>query len=269
MKSGKMTDGARPGPDDLLLVLLVHLLDAAEEPRLDERSLLDRTRHAARLLRATCAAATGRSIRPVVLLRTGAVAHRRLAPGCLGRHARRRLALATAVRMVARGHGHAAGLGSAAQVPRPRRPCRGSGSRGRGCSPDRPLPCTGSATRRTSPDGQAHLGRSRPPWRAAGPRCRPSGRSGRPCRARARCCGSSCRAGCCASGRALPTRASADGPATTTSPTFSPFGSEHVALLAVDVVEQADPGRAVGVVLDRRQLWPGLPILSRLKSIRR
>src|ERR1035437_661919 len=36
----------RPGLDDLLLVALVHRLDAGEEPRLDERSLLDRTRHA-------------------------------------------------------------------------------------------------------------------------------------------------------------------------------------------------------------------------------
>ena len=59
--------------------------------------------------------------------------------------------------------------------------------------------------------------------------------------------------GMLASGRALPTRASASGPATTTSPTLQAVRQEHVALLAVAVVEQADPGRAVRVVLDRRQ----------------
>src|SRR3954463_497285 len=36
---------AGPGLDDPLLVALVHLLDAAEEPRLDVRPLLDRTGH--------------------------------------------------------------------------------------------------------------------------------------------------------------------------------------------------------------------------------
>src|ERR1035437_9788771 len=45
-KIGKDYGRTRPGLDDLLLVALFHRLDAAEEPRLDERSLLDRTRHA-------------------------------------------------------------------------------------------------------------------------------------------------------------------------------------------------------------------------------
>ena len=47
-------------------------------------------------------------------------------------------------------------------------------------------------------------------------------------------------------------RLRADGPATTTSPTLQAVRQEHVALLAVAVVEQADPRRAVRVVLDRR-----------------
>ena len=38
------------------------------------------------------------------------------------------------------------------------------------------------------------------------------------------------------------------------SPTFRPFGREDVALLAVRVVQQGDAGRAVRVVLDRRDL---------------
>src|SRR5450759_5853382 len=50
---------ARPALDDLLLVLLVHRLDAAEEPRLDERSLLDRTRHASLLCLTACRGASG------------------------------------------------------------------------------------------------------------------------------------------------------------------------------------------------------------------
>ena len=54
--------------------------------------------------------------RPVVLLRAGAMAHGGLAPRGLGRHAGGRLALAAAVRMVARVHDHAAHLGPAAHV---------------------------------------------------------------------------------------------------------------------------------------------------------
>jgi len=45
MNVGKMTGRAGPGLDDLLLVALVHLLDAAEEPGLDEGALLDGTGH--------------------------------------------------------------------------------------------------------------------------------------------------------------------------------------------------------------------------------
>ena len=55
-------------------------------------------------------------------------------------------------------------------------------------------------------------------------------------------------------GSALPTRASALSPAMTVSPTCEAVGHEDVALLAVGVVEQADARRAVGVVLDGREL---------------
>src|SRR3954468_24063245 len=49
----------------------------------------------------------------------GAVAHGRLAPRRLGRHARRALALTTAVRMVARVHDDAADFRPTAHVARP------------------------------------------------------------------------------------------------------------------------------------------------------
>src|SRR5712691_10220095 len=52
--------GARPGLDDLLLVAPVHLLDPPLEAELDERALLDRTRHLATSL-LTCDDASGRS----------------------------------------------------------------------------------------------------------------------------------------------------------------------------------------------------------------
>ena len=56
-----------------------------------------------------------------------------------------------------------------------------------------------------------------------------------------------------ASGRALPTRASAVRPRHDRVAHLEPVREEHVALLAVAVVEQADPRRAVRVVLDRRE----------------
>src|SRR5258706_2813633 len=52
---------ARPGLDDLLLVAPVHLLDPPLEAELDERALLDRTRHLATSL-LTCDDAIGRSV---------------------------------------------------------------------------------------------------------------------------------------------------------------------------------------------------------------
>src|SRR3954452_10209532 len=50
---------------------------------------------------------------------TGPIAHRRLAPRRLGRHPRRGLALATAVRMVTRVHHDAPNLGTLAEMPGP------------------------------------------------------------------------------------------------------------------------------------------------------
>ena len=53
------------------------------------------------------------------------------------------------------------------------------------------------------------------------------------------------------SGRQLPTAAGASAPLRTWSPAFRPFGGQDVSLLAVDVVQQGDPGAAVRIVLDR------------------
>src|SRR6478735_12502079 len=53
---------------------------------------------------------------PGGLVASGAMAHRGLAPWCLGRHAGGRLALATTMRMVTRVHHHTAHLRSLAHV---------------------------------------------------------------------------------------------------------------------------------------------------------
>src|SRR4029079_8126077 len=105
---------ARPGLDDLLLVLLVHQLDAAEQAGLDERAPLDRSGHssASRLLPATRA-----DDHAARLTAPGPVAHGRLAPRRLGRHPRRGFALAASLRMVSRVHDDASDLGPLAHVP--------------------------------------------------------------------------------------------------------------------------------------------------------
>src|ERR671922_2770498 len=100
---------ARPGLADFLLVALVHLLDPAEETGLDERALLDGTGH--RLLPPRLLAMPRADDQPSGRLGPpGAVAHGGLAPRGLGRHPGRGLALATAVRMVARVHDDSADL---------------------------------------------------------------------------------------------------------------------------------------------------------------
>ena len=199
--------------------------------------------------------------RPVVLLRAGAVAHGGLAPRGLGRHAGGRLALATAVRMVARVHHHAAHLGPPAHVPRSDRPCRCSGSRGRGCPPGRPWPC--SACRPGAPRRRAGApGRCRPPWPGAGPRRPRSGRSGRPCRAPARCCGAGCRAGPTTAAGRCRRAPRPSGRRPRCHPTLRPLRHEDVALLAVRVVEQADARRAVRVVLDRGERGGHVPLVA-------
>ena len=60
--------------------------------------------------------------------------------------------------------------------------------------------------------------------------------------------------GICASGRQLPTVGGASLPLITVSPFFKPVGSQDVSLLAVDVVQQGDAGRAIRIVLDRIDL---------------
>ena len=86
-----------------------------------------------------------------------------------------------------------------------------------------------------------------------------NGRSGRRGRGRARCCGWWCRAGCSCSGSALPTRASRPVAGDDDVADAEPVGHEHVALLAVAVVEQADARRAVRVVLDSSRGAPARP----------
>src|SRR5829696_3124011 len=106
---------ARPGLDDLLLALLVHQLDAAEQPGLDERALLDGSGHLSPPLLLAMPRADDESTRSSA---PGSIAHRGLAPWRLRGHARRGLALAAAVRMVPRVHDDAADLGPLAHVPR-------------------------------------------------------------------------------------------------------------------------------------------------------
>src|SRR3954463_15164402 len=107
---------ARPGLHDLALVPLVHALHADEKPLLDERSLLDRTRHALAPLALPMAAADDQPAGGVRATR--AIAHGGLPPRRLGRHAGRRLALATTMRVVTRGHRDATHLGPLAHVAR-------------------------------------------------------------------------------------------------------------------------------------------------------
>src|SRR5918992_85176 len=103
----------RPGLQHLALVALVHVVDAADQARVDERSLLDGTTHRALL---TPPVPTANDHLSGGLVAPGAEAHGRLAPRRLRRHAGGRLALATAVRVVAGVHHHAAHLRAAAHV---------------------------------------------------------------------------------------------------------------------------------------------------------
>src|SRR6185436_13666965 len=97
----------------LALVALVHLVDAAEEAGIDEGSLLDGTAH--RTLLTSSIPATNDHLAGRLVL-AGAQPHGGLAPGRLGWHAGRGLALTTAVRMVAGVHHHAADLGAPPHV---------------------------------------------------------------------------------------------------------------------------------------------------------
>src|SRR5919201_5801521 len=88
----------RPGPDHPLLVLLVHRLDAAHQPLLDERPLLAAATHLALLL-ASSSCPDDQLVRFLVL-RTGALAERGDAPRRLLVPEAFGLCLAAAVRMV-------------------------------------------------------------------------------------------------------------------------------------------------------------------------
>src|SRR6476646_10723959 len=106
-----------PGLHDLLLVAPVHLLDPPLEAELDERALLDGTRH----LRPPSLLAMARADDQASgrLRATGAVTHGGLAPRGLRRHAGRRLALAATMGMVARVHDDATDLRPLSEVPGP------------------------------------------------------------------------------------------------------------------------------------------------------
>src|SRR6185369_10868860 len=182
---------------------------------------------------------------------TGSIAHRRLAPRGLGRHPRRGLALATAVRMVARVHDHAADLRSLAHVAsaaglaevlvlvlevadladRGHAPERDPAHLARG-HPDRGVVAflgeqLGGGARR--PDDLAALSRDeldvvdRRAERDVG------------------------------EGQGVAEPRLRIGPGDDHVTDLQAVRQEHVALLAVAVEQEADPGRAVRVVLDRRE----------------
>src|SRR5919201_2420505 len=93
---------ARPGADHPLLVLLVHRLDAAHQPLLDERPLLGTPAHLTFLLPAP-AGADDQLVRFLVLP-ARALAERGHAPRRDGMPPALRLALAAAMRVVDRVH---------------------------------------------------------------------------------------------------------------------------------------------------------------------
>src|SRR5664279_5966317 len=240
----------RPGLDDPLLIALVHVLDAAEQAGLDERSLLDGARHLVpsfRLLAMTGAddQATAR------LVATGAQAHGRLAPGRLGRHARGRLALAATMGMVARVHHHPADLRPLPEMAGPAGLAQvlvlvvkvaDLADRGHASNADP------ADLARWQPDlgvvallGQQLGGNAR---RADDLAALARHELDVVDRGAQRDVGD--RQGVADPGLGFGTRDDhvAD---------LQPVGQEHVALLAIAVVEQTDPGRPVRVVLDRGQ----------------
>src|SRR6266511_1949551 len=95
-----------PGADHPLLVHVVHRLDAAHQPLLDERSFLRRPGHLALLLAAP--AAPDDQLVGFLVLLARALAERRHAPWSDGVPAALRLALAAAVRVVDGVHRRAA-----------------------------------------------------------------------------------------------------------------------------------------------------------------
>ena len=177
------------------------------------------------------------------------VAHRRLAPGRLGRHARRALAFAAAVGVVPRCHRHATDLRTLAHV---------AGAPGLAEAlvlvlDVRHLPDCRHAPHRHPAHlarGEADLGqvallREQLGGRAGGPDDLATlardeldvvdGRAERDVRDR----------------QGVPQPGVDIGPGDDDVTDLEAVRQEHVALLAVPVVEQADPGRAVRVVLDR------------------
>src|SRR5581483_2867565 len=91
--------GARPGADHVLLARLVHRLDPAHQPLLNERPLLRAATHLAATPLAAAAAADDQLVRFLVLA-TGALAERRHAPRRDRVATALRLALAASVRVV-------------------------------------------------------------------------------------------------------------------------------------------------------------------------
>ena len=198
---------------------------------------------------------------PVVLLRPRPMAHRGLAPGGLRRHAGGGLALAAAVRMVPGVHDHAAHLGPLALVARAPGLAQAlvlmievaDLADGRHAAHVDPAHLA-----RRQPD----LGASCPPWPGAGPTAPAERTIWPPLPGTSSMLCSWVPSGIDASGRALPTRASAVEPAIDRVADLEAVRHQDVALLAVRVVQQSDARRAVGVVLDRGQLRRHVPLVA-------
>ena len=240
----------RPGTDHFLLVRGVHARRSSSPGGIDERPFFKLTSHASRPT-SSLSALHDQLVGPLVVARL--VAARGLAPRRHRMPAAGGLALAAAVRVVHRIHHDAAVVRLCGPATGCGRPCRATRSRDRRCRPGRWSPCNPPTRAASRPRG-ASAARSRllcetncacaPAERAI---CPPlPGFSSMLC--------TTVPAGIFFSGSALPTRMSASGPETTVRPTVEPDRAKNVALLAVGVVQQRDPRRAVRIVFDRRHL---------------
>src|SRR5512141_566409 len=189
---------------------------------------------------------------PARRLRTpGAVAHRRLAPRGLRRHARRALAFAAAVGVVARGHRDAPDLGPLAQVP---------GTPGLAEALVLVIDVRDLPDRRHALDRYpAHLARGHPHLRQVALLGQELGRRAGGPDDLAALAGDQLDVVDRGAERDVRDRQRVPQPGLGLGAgdddvaDLEPVGEEHVALLTVPVVEQADPGRPVGVVLDGRE----------------
>ena len=150
--SGTIVRAARPGLDDPLLALLVHVVDLDHQVVVDERTLLDGPRHLATPLPA---AANDVLVRRLVLLARAAfllAPRRRRGAGRPRTCPRRRPAGGRRGSSPHRGRSDA--CSSSGCGP----PCRARSARARRCRPRRPCALQVAGTSRISPRGQAERG---------------------------------------------------------------------------------------------------------------